>query len=166
MILILCTVLLLSSFVMHLLWWRLHVPKHSTQVLLVIFTLLPIVFWSSTISTMNIWSTFTNYDYLRLILLYMSCSLVYISLYSALEHQSPTLTIIDYIRQQGDEGCSDDGLENFLKPDGEIQRRFLAMDQVGWIKKDDKKWSLTKKGRQIAKLFNLGATILGLPLGG
>ncbi len=105
-------------------------------------------------------------EMIRFILLYTSCTLVYIILYSAIEQQSPTLAIINYINQHGKSGCDDQSLNKYLNASEGIEQRLSVIVQSGWIQSTESGWRLTKKGFRIAYIFEYAATIFGLNKGG
>ncbi len=162
MVLVIAVALLSLSFATHLFLWRCKVPKHATSTLLLIFFIVPLIFCLIT----NAATMLPLFDILRLALLYFGCTLVYIILYSAIEQQSPTLSIIFCIKNHGITGCSDDALIQYLSADNVIKERLYLMNKEGWLKDSDKGWQLTKKGHRIAHLFDYTANIFCLGYGG
>lgn len=166
MILILAGVLLFLSFIVHMLWWRNSRPVRTTSALLIVFLSVPVVtigvsfFLSTSIHLLQALEVF------RLVLFYISYTLVYIVLYSAIEQESPTLAIIHYIKRQGGGGCDESTLVQHLRASEVIEKRFALMAQGGWIMPTGVKWHLTKKGACIACIFENAATFFGLKTGG
>ncbi len=112
--------LLFIAFLLHILWWRIRMPVTSTGVLLLVFFVTPIII----VSFCNMQMTMA--DFLRLILLYSSCALVYIILYSAIEQQSPTLAIVNTINSRGERGCEEDALLVGSQLKSMADRRLMA----------------------------------------
>ena len=157
--------LLLLSFLIHIFWWQISMPKQTSFFLLIIFFLTPLITAPLYISFVKLYLT-NSPEVFSLILLYVSCALVYISLYSAIEQHSPTLNIITYINKKGHEGCQDNELIEYLNPQEEINTRLAIMVQVGWIKRYLNQYFLTKRGKQVALIFSVGALIMGIEKGG
>ncbi len=157
--------LLFVAFITHVIIWRYKKPIAVNRALLIIFFTLPIVLLPAQSFLLEV--HYSLPELASLVLLYVSCALVYIILYSAIEMQSPTLAIIDLINQSKNKGCTDDELQQYLAVENAIQMRLSAMQQNDWIASHkEASWQLTKKGRQIGRVFALGATIFGLTQGG
>ena len=92
------TGLLTLAFLVHVVLWRVAVPKRQTRALLLIFVLIPTAAAAALVSgQLPIFAGLSTPQALRLMLFYVSCSLAYICTYSAVDMPSPTLTIISYI---------------------------------------------------------------------
>tara|TARA_R110000868_G_scaffold69306_11_gene204266 strand:+ start:615 stop:995 length:381 start_codon:yes stop_codon:yes gene_type:complete len=100
------------------------------------------------------------------IILYSSSSLVYIILYSAIEQESPTLAIVNFINQTGNSSHDIQSLNTHFNASNEIKNRLTIMEQTGWLTLNGSSWSLTEKGRNIATIFEYAARIFGLNKGG
>lgn len=140
-------------------------PVRSSRALLITFSLVPII-------VITIYSNSKpNFlislpEIVNLTLFYISCSLVYIITYSAIEQHSPTLSIITHINSHGEVGCEDECILRHINPGEEINKRLAIMKEVGWIIDNNGNCILTKSGSRIALIFSLGAFILGLEKGG
>ena len=165
-IIVFCIFLLLQSFMVHLIYWRMSVPTHATRALLKIFFFCPFLFLSVYYLIAADPIYFSLSDIFRLFMLYVSCALVYIILYSAIELQSPTLAIVHYISLHGSEGCESKKLFAHLDADEEIKKRIGLMHQGGWIDLMNNHWGLTEKGQRMASLFENAAFVFGLRTGG
>ena len=107
---LLYTLLLLSiTLAIHLIIWKIWLPKNHTKVLIllcaavlvlgVIFYILIVDIGNGPVSSI-----------LQFIILYMSLSLAYITTYSALEVDSPSLVMIMNIAKQGRSGLDKNAL--------------------------------------------------------
>lgn len=105
-------------------------------------------------------------EIVSLVLLYLTSMLVYICIYSAIEQQSPTLSILAHINSHGIEGCESHCILHHVKPDEEITKRLSVMEQVGWLIDKNGYSILTQRGYRIAYFFKCGAIILGIEHGG
>lgn len=166
LIIIFSGIALLLSFFIHVLWWRKKMPLNTTSTLLFIFfgTLIGAIFLFACYAKTLVRAQFP--EVLQFLMLYSSCALVYIILYSAIEQQSPTLAIIDYINQHGENGCDNQSLNRYLNASQELEKRLMLMEQGKWITLTNQGWQLTKKGIRIAQIFEVAAIIFGLNKGG
>lgn len=139
-------------------------PVKTSRALLIIFFSMPII----VVSIYYLIQPFTlpAPEIFSLVLLYTSCSLVYISLYSAIEQRSPTLSILSQINSFGEIGCEENQIIEKLKPADEIEKRIAVMTDVGWLLNRESHYFLTSKGSRIARIFNMGALIMGIGKGG
>jgi len=96
--------LLLASFLVQLLIWRVALPRSQTVALLLIFAVVPpCVLATAALSGHALWLPAP--ETARLVLAYVAFTLAYVVLYSAIEHQSPTLAIISQVAKDGSRGA-------------------------------------------------------------
>jgi len=162
----------LSSFMIHLIVWRIHVPEKQTKVLLCICfgTLLIILsgLWNNLIFSSRFGSlTPTNVlEYFQIFILTTSLILSYIITYSAIEADSPSLLIVREVADAGPDGLKEEKLTAELNNDFLIEPRLrdLIVDKMVYVYGD--KYRLTSKGFLIAKIFVLSRKLLNAPKGG
>jgi hypothetical protein len=159
--------LLALAFSVHVLLWRVFVPRRQFMALLLIFAFVPAAIIAAAAAT-GIPPAFrvAAPDMFRLALFYVSCSLVYICLYSAIEIPSPTLTIVSVIADHGADGRSEQEIASALMQNDDVGLRIGAMVRSGLITVDRGFCRLTGKGRLLAGLFELASVVFGLPPGG
>lgn len=157
MIFLMTILALMTGFIIHVIWWRLAMPKNSTLALLTVFSANLCMFILRMHDTAFI---------IPFVLLYWGCALVYIIMYSAIEQQSPTLAIVGLIHAAGEDGCSIQSLKDQLQPDAQIQKRLQLIAMSGMIAEQDDRWELTNKGKSWAGIFALSSIIFGLQRGG
>lgn len=162
------TGLLALSFLVHLIIWRAVVPRRQIRALLLIFTFVPAVALTAaaTIGALPAFTTSVVSDALRLVLFYVSCSLVYIIVYSAVEMPSPTLTIVSLIASCRPGSCPEEEIVGVLADTDDLNMRIRAMTTASLIAFDGGRCRLTPKGRLIAALFEFASGVFGLPPGG
>ena len=159
--------LLMLAFVVHVVIWRVHPPGRSIRALLCIFATTPLVavpIFMAIEPSAAIGASLT--DALRVLLLYVSCSLAYVCLYSAIEAQSPSLAIVSYVAGCGSAGCSEADIANHIIDGESVNARIDSMKAAKMIVICNGKYVLTPGGRLWAKLFEFAANIFCLPLGG
>ena len=159
--------LLILAFVVHVVTWRVHLPRRSTRALLCIFAMTPLVAVSilMTIEPSAVTDASLS-DALRVLLFYVSCSLVYVCFYSAIEVQSPSLAIVSYIADCGGAGCTETDIANQIIDDEGVSARIDSMKAAKMIVIADGRCALTMSGRLWAMLFEFAGSIFRLPLGG
>ena len=95
-------------------------------------------------------------------LLYVPLALTYVSFYSLLQYDSPSLTIISMVEKAGPLGCQRSMiLENFKKKNM-VRERMEASVHGGLILVKDNSYFLTKKGLFLAQCAHIFSRILRL----
>jgi len=160
--------LLILAFVVHVIIWRVHPPRRSIRALLCIFAATPLVAVPIyfAIEPLPALTDASLAGALRILLFYVSCSLVYVCVYSAIEVQSPSLAIVLYVASCGSAGCADAEIANHIIGDDSISTRLATMEAGGMIAVSDGKCTLTPAGRLWAAFFEFASNILRLPLRG
>ena len=110
---------LLVAWLLHLALWRVRLPKAQLKTLLIIFCLV----WVPVVVALRLneaelsgvlWILYFS-------LLYWSAALCYVITYSAMEGDSPTLSLTRHLHRRGDEGVSHEEIEEFFR-----QRPFVG----------------------------------------
>ena len=156
---------MLLAFFVHIVAWRVRLPKRSIRALLCIFAATPLVVVVPIYFAIE--PAFTDAsDAVRILLFYVSCALVYVVLYSAIESKSPSLAIVSYLASCGRAGCAEADFADHVTDDEGISTRIAAMTAAQMIVVSNGQCTLTPAGRRWAKLFELASAIFRLPLGG
>lgn len=161
-------ILLVSAWVTHLIWWRRKLPKHQTTALLVVFTsflLVGLVINGLLNDRLTIIKN--HWEMVLFILFYIPVAFMYISLYSLIEENSPSLLLIDYVAKAGKEGRDEKELLAFMCPRSEelLDRRLAILVRDNLIHKTDGLITLSKKGKWWGRILSLGSKIINLPVG-
>ena len=158
--------LLLISFCSQLLLWRLWIPARQIRALLVIFLLVPLLAVAGALiaGVPAFLAALTAPEITRLVIFYVSCSLVYVVLYSAIEEKSPTLSIVSYVARKGE--CSEADLFGQFGKGSELSQRIELLTLSKLVECDDAGYRLTPGGRRFATLFDAANRLFGLELGG
>ena len=116
---------LAAAFVFHLLLWRVRLPQSQLKTLLVLFFLSwcgAVGFtWISNWNFLSLGEGGALIGFLYFSLLYWSASLCYVITYSAMEGDSPTLSLTRHLHRKGIEGISHEEVEEFFR-----QRPFVG----------------------------------------
>jgi hypothetical protein len=120
--------LFVLAFLIHLVWWRIRLPYRQLPTLFKWFLLfLPLSL--GTLNFLGLWPVERGVSPATAVvaLLYFSLTLTYAITYSALEADSPTLTLIRWIAQHP-EGATETELESFMASRPFIQSRLKALE--------------------------------------
>jgi hypothetical protein len=159
-------VLLLLAFFVHIVAWRVRLPRRPIPTLLGIFAATPLVVVPIYLALEPLPAFTDASDTVRLLLFYVSCALVYVVLYSAIESRSPSLAIVSHLASRGSVGCTEADFADRVTDDGGIGMRIAAMTAAQTIVVSDGQCTLTPAGRRWAGLFEFASAIFRLPLGG
>ena len=135
------TALLLISFVLHLLIWKVRLPrKHTRGLVLIFYGTFSVWFCFVIIYTIfgfkwEVDIAFRPEEYVHIFLYYCAVTFVYIGGYTLLEVDSPSLLIIDKIHASGDEGLSKERLYALLNDDVLVVPRIndLTRDEMATL---------------------------------
>lgn len=150
------------AFLLHLMIWKIHVPKSHKRTLLQIF-------FATLLISFIILSFVTNLliiEYLHIFLLFVALTLAYITTYSSIEVDSPTLVIINAIVNAGKNGLEKNMLIERLSEEMLIEPRIKDLLADKMIYLSDKKYKLTKSGLWLAKIFTFYRKLLNADKGG
>jgi len=115
---------LFIAWIVHLVIWRWRLPKAQLKALLVIFA----VVWA--IAALLFLTGFVGVGafaagwlvaFLYFSLIYWSAAFCYVITYSAMEGDSPTLSLTRHLHRRGEEGVSHEEIEHFFR-----QRPFVG----------------------------------------
>ena len=158
--------LLLLAFFVHIVAWRLRPPRRSIRALLCIFAATPLVVVPIYFAVEPSPAFIDASGAVRILLFYVSCALVYVVLYSAIESKSPSLAIVSYVASCGSAGCAEADFADHVVDDEGVSTRIAAMQAAQMIVVGDGQCTLTPAGRRWAELFEFASHIFRLPLGG
>jgi len=160
------------AFIIHLLIWKVRVPKNQTKILLEVFMLTLVVGYAIFLSFPPYFLLFSLTvpnsvkEYLHISIFYLSLMLAYIVFYSAIEADSPSLGIIRKIYGAGVNGAKKEDLyQTFVgMPFLESRIRNLIEDRLISIR--DERFSLTKRGRVLLYVISFYRYLFDLQKGG
>lgn len=115
---------LLVAFVVHLILWRWRLPRAQLKALIVIFVLVWILVSLALLTVTIAANSGTGgplVGFLYFCLFFWSAAFCYVITYSAMEGDSPTLSLTRHLHRRGDEGVSHEELEEFFQ-----QRPFVG----------------------------------------
>ena len=160
------------SFLLHLIIWRVHLPKRQTKVLLLLFLgvlVLGTLFLFKYAMSINIFSIHPPVsmpEYFQIWLYFVSLTLAYMITYSAIEVDSPSLLIIMKISEAGPIGLTKDQLEYEMDDNVLIKPRIEDMLLDRMVELKEERYRLTMKGVLLARLFTFYRSVMRAGKGG
>lgn len=118
------------AFTLHLIIWRIRLPRNQTMALLYIFF---VVFSAcSVVAALSV----SWIEWLRAAVLYVGMSFSYVITYSGFEGDSPTLGFMRELDRAGDKGLSDSEVAAFLAQRPFLQARLAALVRSGMVREE------------------------------
>ena len=160
------------AFIMHFVIWKIHLPqKNHTLVLLKIFFgcfLFGILISETTknIPFLEIIHFQKIPEYLQLFLFYASLTLAYIVTYSAVEVDSPSLTMLINISKATQDGLDSERLNASMTDEFLVKARIKDLFDDRMIYMDKGKYKLTSKAVFLVNIFIFFRKLLNAPKGG
>lgn len=156
-----------AAFLLHLVWWRVALPRRQTAVLLSVFFGVLAAWLAISHFMPGRWYTAADrWQAIHVAVFHTACALAYIVAYSALEHRSPSMTLLVAVADSGGGGCSPEELRGLLAGASPVEVRLDAMVHEGMITRDGDGYRLAPKGRAWAGVLSTWRQLLGMPRGG
>jgi uncharacterized protein YacL len=156
----------------HLIVWKVRIPKSQTKTLLQIFMgtlfICLIAIWCISRFAMagRPWILHEFSDHLNVILFFVSLTLAYVATYSAIEVDSPSLLIIKSIAESGNSGLDRGKLYQVLNDELLVKSRIRDLVNDGFICLRADKYKLTSRGFLLARIFIFYRKLLNIGKGG
>ena len=131
-------VFLISSSLLALAWaahfvvWRVRLPKHQIRALLVVFALV----FSGWLLMAVVWEI-SRLELAHIALFYVSMALCYVITYSAIEGDSPTLSLMRALSKKDGEGLSEAEMEEFVAQRPFVKTRLAALVHSGLVREEN-----------------------------
>lgn len=128
---LLSCVLLAAAWLVHFLLWRIRLPRHHIPVLLLVFA-----------GVLGGWlaaAIFLARPFLEIVqvtMFYVPMALCYVITYSAIEGDSPTLSLMRALSQKGTAGMNAAEVENFLTQRPFVAARLAALLHSGLVREE------------------------------
>lgn len=162
MILIVLFVLIafLAALVTQVILWRVQLPRNHFKMLLIIF---------AAFLLLGIFGLGFVADWIYS-LLFAQCygllSLSYISFYSLIEGQSPSLSLVMAVHRKGAVGLSLVEADELMSIKDVVGVRIQELQRDNLIFAKNSTYRLTRHGMVLAKIFGFGRRVLGIGKGG
>jgi len=127
--------LLGTLFAVHLIWWRMALPQKQRAALLALFligglVLAPVV---GLLLGLCGFAPLSLIQWLNVALAVVAFALAYVVTYSALEADSPTLSLVRYIASAGSGGVGEERLREFMASRPFVGARLSALVKEGMV---------------------------------
>lgn len=153
----------MAAFLIHLLIWRIRIPKGQTRALALLFLICLIL---SFILLREAGQQISAAEYLYIALFFLSLATFYIAVYSAIEADSPSLVMVMNIYKAGDKGLSRDELLHATTDDLLVRPRTRDLLSAKMVRLEQDKYWLTGRGRLFIRVFIFYRNLLNLEKGG
>lgn len=149
--------LFFMAFFIHLIVWKIHLPKNHTKAILLIFILTLIcgifILRKLPVNIYFFGAPQTVYEYLQISLLFISLMSAYIATYPGIEVDSPSLVMVAEIAVMGGKGLDKDIFEQKINNNQLVTRRLDDLVAGRMVSYDNGIYKLTRKGATIARIF-------------
>jgi hypothetical protein len=160
------------AFMLHLIAWRIRLPKRHVRTMLQIFfiTLFAgmIALWiaAPSFEIFGISRPDDIWEYLHICLMFVSLTLAYMITYSAIEADSPSLVMVMAIDNAEPDGLDRDKFDEMMSDDILVMPRIrdVLLDRMVYM--DGDKYRLTHKGVLIARVFIFYRNLINAPENG
>jgi hypothetical protein len=164
---LLATGVFATAFLVHLVWWRVALPRRQTAALLAVFFGVLVAWLAVSHFMPGRWCTAGDrWEAIHVAIVHTACALAYIVAYSALEHRSPSMTMLVAVADSRGQGCTPDELRGLLAGANPVEVRLDAMVHDGMIVRDGDGYRLAAKGRAWAGVLSAWRRLLAMPRGG
>ena len=161
---IFCLTLTAAAVLIALLLWRIRAPRKGITALLIIFTgvLCAGLLSAQMLNRAYGCSPAGFWEFLHVIIFYVPVMLGCIVTYSALEEDSPSMTIVGFVEQAGEKGRSRGQIGQIISDEALILPRIDTLVNTGWIECRDNTYRSTAKGRFYSELLALAPKLLNI----
>lgn len=156
------TFLFFLGFIIHLIIWKIRIPKKQTQTLLEIFFSILIVWTfillgaSEYVRLLGLQINSLGFlEYIHIFIFYIAVTLAYISFYSLIEIDSPSFRIIIELLNAGSSGLDERNLYHALSSKPILESRISQLVKDGMVIKKDENYIPTGKGIKFLKVIIL-----------
>lgn len=164
--------LVFLAFLIHLIVWRMRLPRKQTRALLLIFfgvlcVALPLLpHLAKLCPLLGMKQPVPIATYLHISLFVISATLAYIITYSAVEVDSPSLLMVLAIDRAGTAGLSIEELHSTMNDALLVEPRIRDLILDGMAQQDGDLYRLTAKGAVMARMFTVQRRLLKSGKGG
>lgn len=158
-------ILLSAVFAVHLVWWRIALPRRQRAALLLLF-----IIGSTMLAPLAAlflrtagFASLSWVQWLNVALAVLAFTLAYIITYSALEADSPTLSLVRYVAAAGSRGIDGRELQDFMGQRPFVAARLSALIDEGMLVEQGGRYLLADHPYTLFKLVLFYRhTVLGL----
>lgn len=130
-----------AALIVHLLVWKIRLPNHHIRALLFLFATV-FLLWLPLALPFPI----PVLTLLHIAFFYSTMALCYIITYSAIEADSPTLSLIRFVAERGHEGRTAEEVSHFLARRPFVKARLIALQNAGLVREERGRYFIAGKG--------------------
>ena len=149
------------AWLLHLVWWRISLPRHQMGALLAVFALTPLL-------AVALWLVVGRPAFVMLqdlpgIAMFYAGGLgCYLITYTGIEETSPSLAAMQALQDAGAAGCSPDELSSVITDSNFVMPRLEALRRDGMLVAVHGGFVLTPRGKQAAQISLLLSRIFNI----
>ncbi len=156
--------LFLAAFLVHLAWWRVSPPARGITALLKLFLGAGCVMLAiMAVPAIRSVAGMSLQVALHALLLHLSLSLAYTVLFSGLDEDSPSASIVKFVALGEDGGRDPAELEGLITDEVIVTSRLASMVASGAVLAEGGRYRLSLQGRFWAAMFGLLRRVFSLP---
>lgn len=147
------------AFILHFIIWKIRIPRRQTNALFAIF-------FGICILGIFLFAKSGFFESLYIFVLFSSLTLAYIITYSAIEVDSPSLSLVTAFDNNAKAGLSREDISKFMTDSKLVIPRISDLVRDKLVYSDSGKFKLTAKGKNFIRIFILYRRLLGAQKGG
>jgi len=162
--------LLIISLILHVIIWKNKLPRNQKSALIklfffVLFSWVVIIVGQEPLLGSSVFMFIPTgiAEYLHVVLLFISMAFAYISFYTAIEADSPSLKTIIEIQKAGLNGLAKDDLFKSFNGDLFLKSRLRHLVQDKMIIYYSNRYTISSKGLFLLQIVNFWRKILRIP---
>jgi hypothetical protein len=126
-------------FALHLIWWRIALPQRQRTALLGLFLIGGLIVAPAVGLLLGLFgfAPLSLIQWLNVALAVVAFALAYVVTYSALEADSPTLSLVRHIASAGSGGVGEETLREFMASRPFVGARLSALVEEGMVQERD-----------------------------
>ncbi len=154
------TGLFAAAFLVHLLIWRIRVPRFQRGGLMA-------VFGGMLAAALALFAAFRGaapdgaFEMILLLVYYGSLALAYVALYSSLEGDSPSMSMVRRVYQAGRAGLDGAVFARELTSDRFVRARLVYLLKDEMVRLDGDRYVITPKGESLLSFYVMYAKLAG-----
>ncbi len=160
--------LISAVFLLHVILWRVRLPKVHTRTLLFLFLgSLPVALVANTLlPTESAYRLNGFWQHVQVCLFHVSMSLAYIEFYTTIEEDSPSMALLLFLAEAGHAGRAEEEMYELITDQFVVGGRLQSLVNGGLVKIHDNVFRITHLGAAWARLFQIARRVYRLRLGG
>jgi hypothetical protein len=154
------------ALIVHVFVWRLARPARGISVLLKLFAGVFAAVLAISLTQPQLLADLTPPGLFRAGLLYISLALAYVILFSAIDEDSPSTSIVKFAALAGEEGCPEEDLALLITDEIVAASRLESMVASGSVVREGDRYRLGPPGIFWNRFLGFFHRLYKLPLGG